>query len=217
MQNLAVIFDLDGVLIDSISVSWQVYNTIYNRYGIQIEEREYSKYEGLPLRDQIELINSEYKLSIDASSFEKEVQASGNSYFNKIVTKDGVNEILEKLTSAGVPIGLGTSASRSFTLNQLNRMDLRKFFQAIVAYEDVPRHKPNPDVYKQVAKNLNVSPDICVVIEDSPNGVAAAKKAEMRCIAIKTKSVQETLLSKADLILNSLNDLEIKDIRRVLS
>ena len=102
----------------------------------------------------------------------------------------GTAELLQWLAETNLPLGLGTSSEAEYVNRILENLGIKNYFKVIVTGDDVVRGKPDPEVYLKVARGLGVAPKECVVIEDAPNGVAAARAAGMQCWMV-TDSLME--------------------------
>lgn len=216
MNNFAVIFDMDGVLIDSVGINWKAYNQILAQYGCRVSNDKIHQYMGLTLDDQVKRLNKEFNLNIDVAAFEKESSKIKEVALRVIRPKKGVMTLLQSLREEGSSIAVGTSSPLSITRNNLTRAGIWQYFDVYVTKNDVSKHKPHPEVYTTAAEALGITPDYCVVIEDAPAGIQAAKDAAMRCVAVKTPYVPHTTLSRADVIVSSLNELSPISLRSLV-
>jgi HAD superfamily hydrolase (TIGR01509 family) len=126
---------------------------------------------------------------------------------------EGIGDLILNLKSQHIPIGLASSSPRTFIEAVLRKFNLLEHFDCIVSGEEVDKGKPAPDVYLEAAKLLETDAGQCVVIEDSKNGVAAAKAAGMRCIGFVNPNSGNQDLSKSDLTVHSIRDIELSTIQ----
>lgn len=206
-MNRAVLFDMDGVLIDSVTLNWIAYNKVLARENVRIDQDKMHRYVGRPLRDQVAMFNADLGLHIDAQAFEDEVSALREASFNDIKPKAGVVALVQGLRQAGILTAVGTSTSRDIAERRLATAGIIDYFDTIITEDDVQNHKPDPDVYLLAAYALHVSPDVCVVIEDAPSGITAAKAAGMACIAVRTAYTLPEQLTHATSVVASLADV----------
>jgi HAD superfamily hydrolase (TIGR01509 family) len=122
----------------------------------------------------------------------------------------GVVDLLDQLQQNGTPIAIATSSSRSYVDRVLAPHGLLGRFGFVLTCEDVDLGKPHPEVYEKAAKRMGHSPEFMIVLEDSVNGVSAAKAAGAKCIAVPHERVQRAGLATADLIVSSLEDMELR-------
>lgn len=213
MSELAVIFDMDGVLIDSVGLNWRAMNQVLgDDYGIHVDDTDIQSYLGKTLRDQVSQLNATYGVSIDYDSFLKATDTAKEELFASIRPKDGVVSLLQTLRGDNFPMGVGTSMPRDSTEQRLKTAGIFEYFEVIITEDDVMRHKPDPEVYLKTAESLGVDAAHCIVFEDAPNGLEAAERAGMKCVAVRTVYVPDTYLARANLVVSSLNDINIKQL-----
>lgn len=182
----AVIFDLDGTLVDSMGI-WRDIDIEYlGRFGIAmpddlpeqisgisvIETAAYFK-KAFNIEDSIETIISDW----DALAYDK--------YHSEIELKEGVPEFLEYLRSRDITCGIATSNSRQLTHTVLKGRKISEYFKVIVTGEDISNGKPKPDIYQEAAVRLRVAPDSCLAFEDITHGILAALNAGMKVCAVE--------------------------------
>jgi HAD superfamily hydrolase (TIGR01509 family) len=124
----------------------------------------------------------------------------------------GVEQLLRDAYDLGLKIGLASSSSCDWVQMHLSRLDLIKFFDCIYGKDDVRITKPDPELYESVLQALGARPDEAIVFEDSPNGILAAKRAGIFCVAVPNHLTQQLQLDQADLRLDSLADLSLQEI-----
>ena len=205
----AVIFDLDGVLIDSEHVWDEVrrqlaeersgrWSDTASRDMMGMSSLEWSRY----MRDVVGLAESPEEISAEV------VRRLEARYRRELPLIAGSEQALERL-SARWPLGLASSSNRELIDLVLQESGLGRFFRATVSSEEVPRGKPAPDVYLEAARRLGAEPTRCAAVEDSENGIHAAKAAGMRTIAIPNPRYPPgaEALAAADVVLASIDDL----------
>ncbi len=208
-HKIAVIFDMDGVIVDSVGYNWRLNNTILCNYGIKITDEKLFKYIGRNLQDQIDAINRDYKVNINYKSFSDSLAELKKQQKRLPEPMSGAVKLIENINKIGIDMAIGTSNSRQNVDAVLVKMGLQSIFKVIVSKEDVINHKPDPEVYVKCAMLLGYDSTNCIVIEDSPSGISAAKNAGVACIAVKTKYCRLSDLSGADIIADSLEDQKI--------
>ncbi len=208
-HKIAVIFDMDGVIVDSVGYNWRLNNTILSNYGIKITDEKLFKYIGRNLQDQIDAINRDYKVNINYKSFSDSLAELKKQQKRLPEPMSGAAKLIENINKIGIDMAIGTSNSRQNVDAVLVKMGLQSIFKVIVSKEDVINHKPDPEVYVKCAMLLGYDSTNCIVIEDSPSGISAAKNAGVACIAVKTKYCRLSDLSGADIIADSLEDQKI--------
>ncbi|MGN0168139.1 MAG: HAD family hydrolase [Acetatifactor sp.] len=187
LQNIdAVIFDLDGSLVDSMWM-WRAIDIEYlGKFGIPLPENLQAQIEGMsfsetavyfkehfPIPDSIEQIKSDWN------------RMAWDKYTNEVPLKPGIPEFLAGCKESGIRLGIATSNSRELVENIAEVHNLRDYFSCIMTGCDVKKGKPAPDIYLAVAKALEVSPERCLVFEDIIPGIQAGKNAGMRVCAVE--------------------------------
>ena len=182
----AVIFDMDGSLVDSMWL-WKSIDIEYlGRYGIPLPEDLQSRIEGMSFSETAVY----FKEHFDIPDSLEEIKASWNrmawdKYMNEVPLKPGIPEFLNGCRENGIKLGIATSNSRELVENVAEVHNLRTYFTSIVTGCDVARGKPSPDIYLEVARQLEVVPARCLVFEDIVPGILAGKRAGMRVCAVE--------------------------------
>lgn len=196
----AVIFDMDGVIINSEPLHYEVDKIVLNRRGRQVEDAYLDKFVGFTNRAMWDVICRELSLEDPPESLEGEQLALKlallkEKEFHPI---EGIPELMTFFRERGVRIGLASSSPRAFIEGVLDKLGLTDFIEEWESGEHVERSKPAPDVFLHVAKKLDVKPEKCLVIEDSRSGVTAAKAAGMVCVGFVNPHSGKQDLSRAD-------------------
>lgn len=208
MTIRAVVFDMDGVIVDSEPYSMQALVEVLREYGIEPTTEDLRRSYGRGIRDDFEHYFRKYRVSAD---IEVAMIRKHARYFRladgHLRAFAGVRSLIERLRKGGYRVGLASSGSREKVQFGMTALGLGELFKAIVSGDDVTQSKPHPEIYLLAAQRLGMQPSACVAIEDAPAGIEAAKRAGMRCIAV-TNSVAREQLQAADLVVDSLeNDL----------
>lgn len=203
----AIIFDMDGLLVDSEPVNYETNRLAFERYGIKISKEEFIKKWVLKGEGSKELIKN-HNLKIPYDEFKKmKKELHIRLIRKKLRLKPHAKEILKKLKKR-YKLALATHGHKHNVLEVLKKFKLSDYFDTVLTREDVKRRKPNPDIFLTAVKNLKVKPNECVVIEDSERGIKTAKRARMKCIAVPDEFSKEyNDFSKADLVVESLSEI----------
>lgn len=187
MKNIkAVIFDMDGVLVDSEPFHYENENRMFQKLGLDISDEEHNHFTGVATDVMWQQISETRDLPHSVAELTKLTVLESNNYFGsleKIGPLPGLVDLLEKLIAAGIPLAVATSSDAVTMQTILEKSGLRKYFRVTVCRDDVAKSKPEPDVFLLAARLLGAAPENCVVFEDSKNGIKAAKAAGMFCIA----------------------------------
>ena len=212
----AVIFDMDGVLIDSEPL-WKIaMEEVFHALGSTLKKEDFQKTVGLRIDEVVHFWNHHENWGI---SNESEIEEAIIVKMIELISKNaqplsGVIETLNFLKNKGLKIGLATSSSSRLIKVVLAELNIARFFDFVHSAENEAYGKPHPAVYIKVAEKLNVSPTKCLVIEDSFNGVIAGLAAKMKVVCIPEKThFPNQRLAVADFHFETMNDflLEIQD------
>lgn len=212
----AVIFDLDGVLIDSEGLQYQAYAQVLERFDVRISIAEYAAH-WIAVGRGPEYAVRTYGLPVGA----QELRALKGAVYHNILRQavqlmPGAVEALARL-QAQFPLGLATNSNRADVSFVMARLGLDRFFTSIVAREDYASAKPDADAYLVTATNLSVAPTACVVVEDTYRGVLAAHRAGAVPVAVPNRFTRDNDFSLAAAILGSLDDLTLPLAERLLA
>jgi beta-phosphoglucomutase family hydrolase len=213
----AVIWDLDGVIIDTAPFHFQAWREVFQEEGVEFSETDFMHSFGLRNEDIIRRIlgdrTSESKISAIATKKEERFR---RKIEGKATPSPGALLLMRQLQERGFKQGIASSAPRENVRLLLKAVGAEEFIQDIVSEEDVHRGKPAPEVFLVAARKLGALPRSCVVIEDAVAGVRAAKAAGMKCLAITTTHPRESL-AEADLVVDNLKEINISTIEKLLS
>jgi HAD superfamily hydrolase (TIGR01509 family) len=205
----AVVFDLDGVLLDSEQVWDEVREELVKERGGRWHEQAQTEMMGMSSVEWSRYMHDELDLPEPPEEISAEVvRRLDEVYRKRLPLIDGAREAVERL-AARWPLGLASSSNREVIDLVLDLSGLARYFRVTVSSEEVPRGKPAPDVYLEAARGLGVPPERCAAVEDSHNGIRSAKAAGMRVIAIPNQHYPpgEEALALADVKLGSLAEL----------
>ena len=220
----AIVFDFDGIIVDAEPVHLKAFQEVLGRNGIFLSEEEYyEKYLALDDRALFSNILSDRNINFDESRVEDLMQKKSESY-EKLIRADikifpGVIEFVNSVYKK-YPLGIGSGALKHEIEFILDYVGIKDRFSTIVSAEDVKKCKPDPEVFVKALLEINkklpggskpIQPSECLVIEDSPAGIRAAKIGGMRTLAI-TNSYPGCKLSEANLIADRLLQVEIEDL-----
>lgn len=182
----AVIFDMDGVLIESEHLWRKAMIAGFKEYGVELNEDDCRKTMGLRIGEVIDSWISHFqRKDLSSDRIEKRIAELLLALIEENgVFIQGIPALLAFCRSCGLKIGLATSSSVQLMTAVLKKLDLSREMDATLSAEHMPYGKPHPEVFLACARELNVPPQACIVIEDSLNGVIAAKAARMKVVAV---------------------------------
>lgn len=202
----AVIFDLDGSLVDSMWI-WKDIDIEYlGRFGIELPEKLQSEIEGMSFSETAVYFKERFDIPDSLEQMKEDWnRMAWDKYMNEVPLKPGVLEFLKECRKRGIKLGIATSNSRELVENIAAAHNLRDYFSCIMTGCEVKKGKPSPDIYLAVAENLQVEPSKCLVFEDIIPGIQAGKNAGMEVCAVEDDySVGDRLKKKrlADYYIN---------------
>jgi HAD superfamily hydrolase (TIGR01509 family) len=206
----ALIFDMDGVIIDSEPLYKKANTNTFQKLGIKVSDEEYNGFVGTNGFYMWSTIKKKYNLNY---SVEELIQMENDGfieYLNQIENPqsiDGINKLLLDLKKHKIIMAIASSSIKRSIHAVIDRLRLREYFKVIVSGEDITNGKPSPDIFLKTSSLINIPAEECLVIEDSRNGVLAAKSAGMKCIGYQNPNSGKQDLNQADYITKNLNEL----------
>ncbi len=202
----ALLFDMDGVVINSEPLYEKVQTIGLAQYGVKLTADDHHRFKGLSEKAVLDMLEQMYGLQWDRDRLMHDIRRIMLQEFRaNLEYMPGFPAVLERIAN-GFKRGLVTSTERVF-LDELDKIKpVKKYFPVIVAGGDVPNTKPHPAPYRKMMEKLRVRPAECVVIEDSINGITSGKAAGARTIALSVTYPCERL-NEADICVNSLDEI----------
>jgi beta-phosphoglucomutase family hydrolase len=211
----AVIWDMDGVIADTAEYHYQAWRDVFKEQGV-----EYSKADFMPFfgRRHDTIIKAVLGDGLPKKELEAITEKKQRIYRRRVTgnirSMPGAVKLIKSLHKHGIKQAIASSAVPDNIEIVVRGLGIAGCFQAIVHGMEVEEGKPSPQIFKLAAKRLKVQPENCVVIEDAIAGVAAAKQAGMKCVAV-TNSHPKMSLKSADLIVESLKKVSINDLQKL--
>jgi HAD superfamily hydrolase (TIGR01509 family) len=216
-EIVAVIFDLDGVLLDSEAAWVEVKREFAEESGAQWKEKAQWEMLGMSSTEWSQYMHDELGVPVAPERISSEVaDRLVHQYRQRLPLLPGAVEAVRSLARHW-PLAVASSSNRNVIDLVVQKAGLADAFQATVSSEEVERGKPAPDVYLEAAKRLGIEPTACVAIEDSTNGIRSAHAAGMTVIAVPNRDFppEADVLSLAALVLDSLEELSPERVRSV--
>lgn len=198
MGKKAVIFDMDGVIFDTEKVYLDIWTEVFENYGYKMTKELYVTVMGTGRKNVIKTFLENFG---DDLPIEKMYEEKDNQLFYRIENqgiplKEGVKELFSMLKEKDYKIALATSAKKERVEKQIKDKWLKESFDAIVCGDDVEKGKPSPDIFLKAAKEIDVEPENCFVVEDSPAGIKAAFSGGMKGIHVEDLKVADEEILK---------------------
>ena len=216
MTRAAVVFDLDGVLLDSEALQYKAYSEVLGRFGITVSIEDYAAHWIAAGRGPEYAVRT-YGLQMHPD----ELRALKHSVYHDILRREavlmpGAVDALHRL-QPHFPLALATNSNRRDVSFVVDHFDLRRFFTALVAREDYEHAKPYPDAFVTAAARVGIAPADCVVIEDAYRGIVAARRAGAVVVAIPNRFTRGGDFSLAALVLPNLDALNADIVSRLVA
>nr|WP_297705498.1 HAD family phosphatase [uncultured Butyrivibrio sp.] len=185
----AVIFDMDGVLIDAKEWHYEALNRALGLFGYTITRYDHLvTYDGLPTRKKLEMLSKEQNLPVELHSFINEMKQRYTMEIVHSKCKPVFNKeyAMSMLKADGYKIGVASNSVRNSIVTMMEMSDLTKYIDVIVSNQDVKEGKPNPEIYLKAIDGVGVKPEECLVVEDNINGIKAGQAAGAHVMQVET-------------------------------
>ena len=210
-----VIFDMDGVIVDTEPVHRYAYYQLFDELNITVPEEMYTSFTGFSTRNTFQILKTNFDLSQDVEDLIQEKRNRFNDAFDTkedLTLLDGVENLIKDLHQNGMQLIVASSASKVTIDRVFTRFNLHQYFSHIVSGEDFPQSKPHPAIFEHAA-SLSIAPkENCIVIEDSTNGVKAANAAGIFCVGYQSFHSKDQNLATADIVINDFNAINAKTV-----
>ena len=202
-----ILFDMDGVLIDSMGCHINSLIKAFNKYKVPVTKTDFENLAGVSFKDSIQTLAEKYSVDLDEKQrkelFEYKVKLFNESF--ELRAYAGVIEGVNELKSRGIKLALVTGSNKRFTNSVVQEL-FKEIFDVIVTNDDVIKGKPAPDGYEKARADMGAQSQECVVVEDAIMGLRAGKAAKIRVIGITTTMKRDDL-KEADLVVNDHKEL----------
>ncbi len=208
----ALIFDFDGLILETETPIFQTWQELYQNFGADLTVQDWSSAIGVSEAafDPYQSLEQQIGRAVDRDALEAPRRKRELELIARQSVLPGVQDYLENCKRLGLKVGLASSSDYAWVSGHLSHLGLKDYFESIKTCDDVTRAKPNPDLYQAVLEDLALTPDQAIALEDSPNGILAAKRAGLFCVAVPNYLTSQLSLERADLRLDSLADLSLE-------
>lgn len=211
-----VIFDMDGVIVDTEPVHHFAYYQHFNELNIEVSDALYRSFTGNSTRNIFQKLKAHYNLTDEVEHLILRKRELFNEAFDlkeDLYLIDGVEALIKDLHSNGMQLIVASSASKVTIDRVFTRFNLHQYFAHIVSGEDFPKSKPHPAIFQHAASLSKAPKENCIVIEDSANGIQAAVAAGIFCVGYDSFHSKDQDLSKANVIVRHFNELDFGKVR----
>ena len=210
----ALVFDFDGLILDTEGPIFQTWQELYQEYGCQLTLADWENCLGSAEGTNMFYDNLEEQLGqpVDMETIAPRLQTRELEMIEAQPVLPGVSEYIQRAVQLGLKLGVASSSTCKWVTGHLEKRGLRESFQCVLGSDDVQATKPDPDLYLSVVECLEVSAEQTIAFEDSPHGVTAAKRAGLYCVAVPNPLTRQLRLDHADLLLESLDDLSLDQL-----
>ena len=214
----AIIFDFDGLIVDTEQPIYDAYRAVFREAGVPLTLDVWAGViGGTGHRDALfDYLEAQLGREVDREAMRGEARARSRRITDSAPAQPGAPELIAQAKDAGLALAVASSSSRLWVSGHLDRLGLLSAFDVLCSRDDVERTKPRPDLYLLALERLGVEARDAFAIEDSPNGVTAAKAAGLRCVAAPNALTARMPLDHADLRLPSLAGVSLREIAAAL-
>ena len=214
----AVLFDLDGTIIDSEPLHTEAVLRLLRDRSVDLKASDLDRFIGISSSVMWREMRERFGFAESVEAL-KELQHRANVEMledSESILIPGVLPLLRDLRDRGIRTAVASSSTREYIETVLSKYELDSLFDVVVSGEEVPRGKPRPDVFLRAAELLGVEPGSCVVIEDSDNGLTAAREAGIRSIGFRNPNSGRQALSLADRIVDDIREVSVALLQRLV-
>jgi HAD superfamily hydrolase (TIGR01509 family) len=210
-----IIFDMDGVIIDSEPIHYKLFKKYTTELGINVTDEEYDTFIGSTNLVIYKTLKQRYDINRELEDIIREYDKKCDEYYDDAEDEkpiEGIDTLIKELHINDLKLAVASSSSIKAINSVTKLFKLDKYFHKLVSGNMLENPKPAPDIFLIAAQELGLKPSECLVIEDSRNGVMAAKAAGMKCIGFRNPNSGNQDISSADVIIDSFNDISCEKI-----
>jgi HAD superfamily hydrolase (TIGR01509 family) len=218
IHNPVIIFDMDGVLFDSEPVHARFEQNMFCEMKIKISDYQKKKLIGMGVKKMWQMLKVSFDIKDSLEDIIKNDRDKRIRFFKEYEPNamPGAEELLKRLKSERFRMAVASSSQTDLIDLLLTRSGFRNFFEISISEDLVSKGKPDPDIFIHTAAKMNADPKYCIVIEDSENGVYAAKAAGMKCIGFNGMHIISQDIALADIVVDNLRKIDVEMIQSLL-
>ena len=210
-----VIFDMDGVIVDTEPVHNYAYYQHFKLLGIEVSEEMFATFTGNSTKNVFEKIKDHFGIIEDTTTLVEKKRSLFNAAFDTkedLFLLEGVENLIKQLHKNGIQLVLASSSSKVTISRVFNRFNLHPYFLHIISGEDFQQSKPNPAIFLESVRLSNSKKENCIVIEDSTNGIKAAHAAGIFCVGYRSINSKKQDYSLANVVIDNFEELDFATI-----
>lgn len=210
-----VIFDMDGVIVDTEPVHHYAYFEHFKELNIEVSSEMFATFTGNSTKNVFQKIKDNFGITTDTEILVQRKRSIFNDAFDTkqdLYLLDGVEDLIKKLHQKGIQMILASSASNVTIQRIFNRFNLHQYFSHIVSGEDFPQSKPNPAIFIEAVRLSNTPKENCIIIEDSTNGIKAAHASGVFCVGYKSVNSHKQDYTLANIVIDKFEELDIENV-----
>ncbi|OQY34103.1 MAG: hypothetical protein B6I38_02755 [Anaerolineaceae bacterium 4572_5.1] len=209
-----LIFDFDGLILETERPIFEATQELYHSFGQELSLDTWAKVIGLSPDEHDPIVDLEVLVgrSLDREKLREKISNRENELILAQKVLPGVEDYITTARKTGLKLAIASSSSRKWVWGHLERLQLLRYFDAVCCADDVERAKPDPALYRLALEKIGLRPSQAIVFEDSPNGVLAANRAGIFCVAVPTELTAQLSLDHANLIVGSLADVSLDEL-----
>jgi len=209
-----LIFDFDGLILDTETAAFQAWTEIYASYGTELPLSEWSACIGTSNHafDVYAHLESRVGRSLDREELKHRYGDRTKELVRDLKPRPGVENYLNEAADQRIALALASSSHQDWGMGHLSRLELADRFHSIRCADDVTHVKPHPELYQLTLTTMGVAPHRALAFEDSPNGVKAAKAAGVYCVAVPNSVTKDLPLDHADERIESMGEISLRDL-----
>jgi len=211
-----VIFDLDGLLVDSEPIQYRCNATLLAEYGVEYSDDLHPLILGRSVRNGLSIFKKKLGIRADLEEMVRRRDEILKGSVGEIKLMSGAEKLLPELKSAGLKLAVATSGPCWYLDALRKTLQLDRYFGAFVSVDEVKNPKPHPETFLRAARRLALIPSECVVLEDAPVGIQAAKRAGMKAVAVLHQFTEKEDFPEADRVVANLSEVTVGLIRNLI-
>src|SRR5581483_2469146 len=207
-----LIFDFDGLILDTETAAFQNWTDIYRSYGAELPLSVWARCIGTSHHafDVYEHLETQVGRKLDRAELKRKYKEREQELLEGLEPREGVIEYLKEAQRQRIALALASSSDQNWVMGHLSRLGLAECFHSIRTSNDVTHVKPNPELYELTLTFMGVTPDRALAFEDSPNGIMAARSAGIYCVAVPNSVTKNLPLDHANERIESMGALSLR-------